>query len=105
MKRLACLAAVACLCGCALPGTGRADFIGQSVHVFRAAPDMSTNYVDLGTQTIAVGGTLFVDIFGDQVTVSGTRIDISFGLGFDADAFNGFVISEVGPSPDTITGA
>jgi hypothetical protein len=27
MKRLALLAAVACLCGCALGGTGRADYI------------------------------------------------------------------------------
>jgi hypothetical protein len=104
MKRLAVLAAVACLWGCALPGTGRAGFVGQSVHVFTAAPTTSRLVTDLGTQTIGAGGTVFSFFTTRQVTVSDTSIDISTTSGFVSFPFNGFVISEVGTSPSTITG-
>jgi hypothetical protein len=41
---------------------------------------------------------------GDQITVNDTSIQISFTDGFQpATVFNGFVISEVGLNPNTIT--
>jgi hypothetical protein len=86
----------------------RADFIGQSVHVVDAFPDMTTVAVDLGTQTIAAGGTTFTGgINEENVVVFGTSFTINFPIGttFVSAPFNGFVVSEVGPSPDTITGA
>ena len=103
MKRLAVLAAVACLCGGALPGTGRAGFLGQSVDVSLQAP-IGSVVTDLGTQTIAAGGTLFSDSAGDQITVGDTSIQISYPLAFLPHPFAGFAISEVGASPDTIAG-
>jgi hypothetical protein len=80
MKRLAFLVAVACLWGAALPGTGRAGFVGQSVDVSYRFPDVSTVYSDVGTQTIAAG-TQLTDILGDRITFSDTTIDISLSGG------------------------
>jgi hypothetical protein len=54
MKRLAFLAAVACLCGCALPGTGRAGPI---------------TYTETATGSGSLGGTSFTDA---TVTITGT---------------------------------
>ena len=54
MKRLAFLAAVACLCGCALPGTGRAEMITY-------------------TDTFTASGTLGTQTFTNaKVTITGT---------------------------------
>src|SRR5262249_55271283 len=104
MKRLAFLAAVACLCGGALPGTGRADFIGQSVHVYTALNDTSIVGIDLWTQTIVAGGNIFVAHCHFTAGVFATSINIPTQLDFSPDTFSGFVISEVGPSPSMITG-
>jgi hypothetical protein len=106
--RFACLAAVTCLCSGVLTGTGRAGFVGQSVQVVDAAPTVTTILVNLGTQTIVAGGTAFTGgTFGENVTVSDTSFQINFpsNSSFNSAAFNGFVVSEVGTSPDTITGA
>jgi hypothetical protein len=54
MKRLAVLATVACLWGCALPGTGRAGLI---------------TYTETATGSGSLGGTAFTDA---MVTVTGT---------------------------------
>jgi hypothetical protein len=104
MKRSAILAVIACLCGCAVPGTGRAGFAGQSVQVTEREPALGIVVADLGTMTIAAGETAFSDNLGDLITVFDTRIPIRFSVGFGASTFGGFVISEVGRSPDTITG-
>jgi hypothetical protein len=103
VKRLALLAVITCVCDCAVPGTGRAGFVGQSVQVTEREPTLRSIVTDLGTMTIA-GGTEFSDNLGDEITVFDTSIPISFSVGFGASTFGGFVISEVGRTPDTITG-
>jgi hypothetical protein len=104
MKRLAFLAVVACLCGCALPGTGRADFIGQSVHVYTAVDDTSIVGFNLGTQTIVAGGNTFAPKAAFVVNVFATSINIPTHIDWAPETFNGYVIAEVGPSPSMITG-
>jgi hypothetical protein len=81
MKRFAFLAVVACLCGCALPGTGRADII---TYEYKTSLSLSS-----GTDALGLNGAT-VDI----------KVDVSSSEGYGAI---GFVVGLLMNNDATIT--
>ncbi len=89
----------------------RADFMGQSVELQYLYPSSSSVYENDGTEIVTPGGVTFTSFEEIQTLVTGSELavtnvgngDTSFDSG-DGVTFNGIELSEVGLSPDTITG-
>jgi hypothetical protein len=86
MKRLAFLSVVACLCGCALPGTGRAEFIIM-------VTEQGNNVVESGSGSLNLAALSFLGNYSETPNlnpnagvgrVGATPPAGSFGTSFDA---------------------
>jgi hypothetical protein len=90
MKRLAVLAVVACLCGCALAGTGRADTIYDATGTFNDGAVLSgtVTFNDTGglvaaSLQVTLAGMVVVDTSMGQPTVGLSQL-----IGFDGKTYD-----------------